>query len=45
MDVNARMHEGQAGHNMWMDCRLNGIEARKLILDNCHHSPVRACRD
>ena len=37
LDVNARMHEGQAGRNMWMDCVSNGIEARKLILDNCHH--------
>ncbi|MGL5968359.1 MAG: ornithine decarboxylase SpeF [Kluyvera sp.] len=37
LDINAKMHEGQAGRNMWMDCVSNGIEARKLILDNCHH--------
>ncbi|WP_312629185.1 ornithine decarboxylase SpeF [Scandinavium sp.] len=37
LDVNAKMHEGQSGRNMWMDCVTNGIEARKLILENCHH--------
>ena len=35
LDINARMHEGQSGRNMWMDCVVNGIEARKLILQNC----------
>jgi len=37
LDINAKMHEGQAGRNMWMDCVSNVIEARKLILDNCRH--------
>ncbi|XNM77804.1 hypothetical protein ACLK19_04710 [Escherichia coli] len=27
--------EGVSGRNMWMDCVVNGINARKLILDNC----------
>lgn len=37
LDINAKMHEGVSGRNMWMDCVANGIDARKLILDNCHH--------
>ncbi|BAT38494.1 ornithine decarboxylase SpeF [Escherichia albertii] len=37
LDVNAKMHEGVSGRNMWMDCVANGIDARKLILENCHH--------
>ena len=36
LDVNAKMHEGLAGRNMWMSCVENTIEARKLILNNCH---------
>jgi len=35
LDINARMHEGQSGRNMWMDCVVTGIDARKLILQNC----------
>jgi ornithine decarboxylase len=37
LDINARMHEGQSGRNMWMDCVVNGIETRKLILENCQY--------
>lgn len=37
LDVNAKMHEGVSGRNMWMECVANGIDARKLILENCHH--------
>ena len=37
LDVNAKMHEGVSGRNMWMDCVANGIDARKLILENCQH--------
>ncbi len=36
LDINARMHEGECGRNMWMDCVAHGIDARKLILDNCN---------
>ena len=25
LDINARMHEGQSGRNMWMDCVVTGI--------------------
>ncbi|WES69824.1 ornithine decarboxylase SpeF [Superficieibacter sp. HKU1] len=37
LDINAQMHEGQCGRNMWMDCVTQGIDARKLILENCQH--------
>lgn len=37
LDVNAKMHEGAAGRNMWMSCVENTIEARKIILNNCRH--------
>ncbi|MFI3666459.1 ornithine decarboxylase SpeF [Citrobacter braakii] len=37
LDINAKMHEGVSGRNMWMDCVVNGIDTRKLILENCHH--------
>ncbi|XNM61230.1 hypothetical protein ACLK1T_03425 [Escherichia coli] len=37
LDINAKMHEGVSSSNMWMDCVVNGINARKLILDNCQH--------
>ncbi len=31
-------HEGVSGRKYgWMDCVVNGINARKLILDNCQH--------
>ncbi|MDF7680130.1 ornithine decarboxylase SpeF [Enterobacteriaceae bacterium ESL0689] len=37
LDVNAKMHDGVSGRNMWRDCVTNVINARKLILENCHH--------
>ncbi len=37
LDINAKMHEGISGRNMWMDCVANGIDARKMILENCHY--------
>jgi len=37
LDVNARMHEGEGGKQMWMNCVEVGIDTRKLILNNCHH--------
>ncbi|MFD1801097.1 ornithine decarboxylase SpeF [Mixta tenebrionis] len=37
LDINAKMHEGESGRNMWMDCVMNGIKARKLILESCKH--------
>ena len=35
LDINARMHEGEGGRRMWMRCVENGIDARKMIFDNC----------
>lgn len=35
LDVNAKIHEGEAGRRLWMDCVKMGIEARKAILKNC----------
>lgn len=37
LDVNAKMHEGESGTNMWMDCVKVTIEARKLLLKHCKH--------
>ena len=35
LDVNAKIHQGQAGRKMWQDCVILGIEARKAILSRC----------
>lgn len=35
LDVNARMHEGDAGKVMWIDAVKTGIETRKLIMQAC----------
>lgn len=37
LDVNAKMHEGELGKVLWLDCVKVGIEARKLLLKTCHH--------
>lgn len=37
LDVNAKIHEGQSGKKMWMDCVKMSIEARKLILRQCRY--------
>ena len=37
LDVNAKMHEGQAGRNLWIDCVKVGIDARKLLLKTCKY--------
>ncbi|HEN3540111.1 TPA: ornithine decarboxylase SpeF [Yersinia enterocolitica] len=37
LDVNARMHEGESGKRMWMDCVKLGIETRKQLLKLCQH--------
>jgi ornithine decarboxylase len=37
LDVNAKMHEGESGKRMWLDCVKTGIETRKLLLTLCHH--------
>lgn len=35
LDVNAKMHEGQMGRNMWADCVETGVKTRKLIMASC----------
>ncbi|WP_294002384.1 ornithine decarboxylase [uncultured Megasphaera sp.] len=37
LDVNAKIHAGDAGRKMWRDCVKIGIEARKDILRRCHY--------
>ncbi|AXB82891.1 ornithine decarboxylase [Megasphaera hexanoica] len=37
LDVNAKIHAGDAGRKMWRDCVKMGIEARKDILRRCHY--------
>ena len=35
LDINAKMHEGQAGLNMWADCVKVGVETRKELMKSC----------
>ncbi|ARU93011.1 ornithine decarboxylase [Tatumella citrea] len=35
LDVNAKIHQGQAGRKLWQECVTLGIEARKAILSQC----------
>ncbi|MFP9228231.1 ornithine decarboxylase [Pectobacterium cacticida] len=35
LDINAKMHEGESGRRLWMDCVKLGIEARKQLLTRC----------
>lgn len=37
LDVNAKIHEGEAGIALWRDCLEVGIEARKTVLRNCRY--------
>lgn len=37
LDVNAKMHEGESGKKMWIDCVKVTIETRKLLLDTCKY--------
>ncbi len=37
LDVNAKIHAGDAGRKMWRDCVKMGIETRKDILRRCHY--------
>ena len=37
LDVNAKIHEGKAGRKLWNNCVKLGIEARKMILNNCKY--------
>ncbi|PWC14880.1 ornithine decarboxylase [Brenneria roseae subsp. americana] len=35
LDVNAKMHEGNSGRRLWLDCVKLGIDARKQLLSRC----------
>lgn len=35
LDINAKIHEGESGRRLWMDCVKIGIKTRKSILNNC----------
>ncbi|WP_414148123.1 ornithine decarboxylase [Erwinia sp. BNK-24-b] len=35
LDVNAKMHQGEAGRRLWHECVMLGIDARKAILAKC----------
>ena len=35
LDINAKMHQGEAGRRMWDECVMLGIEARKAIFERC----------
>lgn len=37
LDMNAKIHEGEAGKLLWQDCLEVGIEARKSLLNECHY--------
>jgi ornithine decarboxylase len=37
LDVNAKMHEGESGRRMWLECVRVGIETRKLMLKLCKY--------
>jgi len=37
LDVNAKIHEGKAGRKLWNNCVKLGIEARKMVLNNCKY--------
>ncbi len=35
LDINAKMHQGEAGRRMWQECVTLGIDARKAIFERC----------
>ncbi|WP_380180283.1 ornithine decarboxylase [Kalamiella sp. sgz302252] len=35
LDINAKMHQGEAGRRLWHECVTLGIDARKAILAKC----------
>ena len=37
LDVNAKIHEGEAGIKLWNSCVKLGIDARKMVLNNCKY--------
>ena len=37
LDVNAKIHESEAGKALWLQCVKLGIDARKMVLNNCKY--------
>ena len=37
LDINAKIHEGEAGKKLWRDALLMSIRVRKDILSHCHY--------
>ena len=37
LDVNAKMHEGELGKQLWRECIELGIDARKSVLSHCKY--------
>lgn len=37
LDVNAKIHEGEAGKKLWRDCVKCAIDARKLLIKTCRY--------
>ena len=37
LDVNAKIHEGKAGRKLWNNCVKLGIDARKMVINNCKY--------
>ena len=37
LDINAKIHEGEAGKKLWRDALLMSIRVRKDILSRCHY--------
>lgn len=37
LDINAKIHEGEAGKLLWKDCVETVIDARKAVLKNCKY--------
>lgn len=35
LDINAKMHQGEAGRRLWHECVIRGIDVRKAILARC----------
>ncbi|WP_168403955.1 ornithine decarboxylase [Erwinia amylovora] len=35
LDINAKIHQGEAGRRLWHECVMLGIDTRKAILEHC----------
>ena len=37
LDVNAKIHDGEMGRQLWKECVERSIDARKAVLSQCHY--------